>query len=372
MNSDEPPRDIEQLLGDPDLAEALGSDQFKQILDHVPVAIAVSELNPTERIVYSNEEFARLIGQAVSDIVGRQWEHLPGEATAAQDLRSMGEVVVEGRDYIGAYAIARDGASVIVDAWSSVIEDDAATPVFRLVALVETAERAGTVLDELEARVREKDTQLRELQHRVKNNLQMITALIRVEAKGVADRTTTEGYDRLAGRVEALGVLYRLLSDAEPGEGVDLGVYLSAVASAVMRAHAVEGIHLDLQVDTWPVSIDVAMPTGLVVNELLTNALKHAFTGREGGTIVLHSTNGPDGCRVVVADDGVGLPEGATWPRPGKLSALIVRSLLHNAKARFDVQSAPGEGTRITIAFRPENAAPAAEGLSGSDGITRP
>ena len=128
-----------------------------------------------------------------------------------------------------------------------------------------------------------------------------------------------------------------------------------------MRAHAVEGIHLDLQVDTWPVSIDVAMPTGLVVNELLTNALKHAFTGREGGTITLHSLNGPDGCRVVVADDGVGMPDGATWPRPGKLSALIVRSLLHNAKARFDVRSAPGEGTRITIAFRPENAAPAAD-----------
>jgi PAS domain S-box-containing protein len=360
MASDEPPRDIEQLLSDPDLAEALGSDQFKQILDHVPVAIAVSELIPTERIVYSNQEFARLTGQSVSELVGRQWDQLPGEATAAQDLRSMGEVVVEGRDYIGAYAIPRDGAAVIVDAWSSVIEDDAARPVFRLVALVETAVRGGSVFDELEAQVREKDTQLRELQHRVKNNLQMITALIRMEAKGVADRSTSEGFDRLAGRVEALGVLYRLLGDAESGEGVDLGVYLSAVASAVMRAHAVEGIHLDLQVDTWPVSIDVAMPTGLVVNELLTNALKHAFTGRAGGTIIMHSTNGPGGCEVVVADDGVGLPKGASWPRPGKLSALIVRSLLQNARARFDVRSAPGEGTRVTIAFRSENAAPPA------------
>ena len=56
-----------------------------------------------------------------------------------------------------------------------------------------------------------------------------------------------------------------------------------------MRAHAVEGIRLDLKVDTWPVSINVAMPAGLVVNELLTNALKHAFAGRDGGTITLHS-----------------------------------------------------------------------------------
>jgi hypothetical protein len=55
------------------------------------------------------------------------------------------------------------------------------------------------------------------------------------------------------------------------------------------------------------------------------------------------------------------MPDGAIWPKPGKLSSLIVRSLLHNAKAHFDVRSAPGDGTQVTIAFRPENAAPAAD-----------
>ena len=166
-----------------------------------------------------------------------------------------------------------------VDAWSNVIEDEDGTPTFRLVALVEAG---TTALDELHERVLEKDTQLRELQHRVKNNLQMITALIRVEANGVTDRSTGEGFDRLAGRVEALGLLYRSLAEKGPDDAVDLGIYLSEIASAVMRAYAVEGIHLDLQVDAWPVSIDVAMPAGLVVNELMTNAFKHAFQGREG------------------------------------------------------------------------------------------
>ena len=83
-----------------------------------------------------------------------------------------------------------------------------------------------------------------------------------------------------------------------------------------MRAHAVEGIRLDLQVDTWPVSLDVAMPTGLVVNELLTNALKHAFGGRDGGGPRLHCTTLAAGCRVVVADDGVGLPRASPGPSP--------------------------------------------------------
>ncbi|MDP3855376.1 sensor histidine kinase [Phenylobacterium sp.] len=348
---------VEQLLDSPDLAVALESDRFKQFLDQVPVAVAVSELTPNERIVYANLEFERLTGRDGDRIVGGLWTDLPGEASTGE-ARALGEAVAAERDYIGSYALPRDGDPLTVDAWSNIIEDDEGEPVFRLVALVETVASATSVLDELHERVREKDTQLRELQHRVKNNLQMITALIRVEAKGVADRSTGEGFDRLAGRVEALGLLYRSLGEAGPEEAVDLGVYLSEIASAVMRAHAVEGIRLDMQVDTWPVSLDVAMPAGLVVNELLTNALKHAFVGREGGTITLRCNNQADGCRVFIADDGVGLPQGASWPKPGKLSALIVRSLLQNAKARLDVESTPGEGVRVTIVFTSEDAAP--------------
>ncbi|WP_207801751.1 sensor histidine kinase [Phenylobacterium hankyongense] len=350
-SDDIPSGPVEQFLDSPDLADALGSDRFKQFLDQVPVAIAVSELHPSERIVYGNVQFERLTGQPTSDILGQRWERLPGAAVDPQQPRPMGEAVAEERDYIGAFTIPHAGGERTVDAWSNIIEDDDATPVYRLVALVEAASRNPTILDEMAERVREKDTQLRELQHRVKNNLQMITALIRIEAKGVADRSTGEGFDRLAGRVEALGLLYRSLGESATEDAVDLGVYLSEIASAVMRAHAVEGIHLDLQVDTWPVSIDVAMPAGLVVNELLINALKHAFVGRDGGTITLHCTAEDGRCRVVVADDGVGLPPGVSWPKTGKLSALIVRSLEQNAKAKLGVRSAPGEGMRVTIDF---------------------
>jgi len=124
----------------------------------------------------------------------------------------------------------------------------------------------------------------------------------------------------------------------------------------VIGAHAVEGIRLDLKVDTWPVSVNVAMPTGLVVNELLTNTLKHAFAGRDGGTITLRGLVDDAGCRITVADDGVGLPEGATWPAPRKLSALIVQSLRQNAKAEVAFASEPGQGVKATIFFAREDA----------------
>ncbi|HEY5712146.1 MAG TPA: ATP-binding protein [Allosphingosinicella sp.] len=128
-----------------------------------------------------------------------------------------------------------------------------------------------------------------------------------------------------------------------------------------MRAHAVEGIHLNLQVDSWPVSLNVAMPARLVVNELLTNALKHAFKGSDSGTISLRCEVEAGGCRVVVADDGVGLEPGAEWPAPGKMAALIAKSLEQNANARIEVDSSPNQGLCVTIFFDRADAEPEAK-----------
>ncbi len=83
----------------------------------------------------------------------------------------------------------------------------------------------------------------------------------------------------------------------------------------------------------------------------MTNALKHAFDGRDGGTIKLHSLVDETGCKVIVADDGVGLPSEWSGRSPASLSALIVRSLRENAKAQLDVESTPGVGTAVTIRF---------------------
>jgi two-component sensor histidine kinase len=351
------PQRGEQLLETPHLAGALQSDQFKSFLDHVPVAIGVSELRPSERIVYLNKEFERLSGRSESDLTGKLWGSLTGSATASNDHRQLSDAISDDQDYIGAFTI--DAASAVsLDAWSNIIRDDDGVPMFRLVALSEARQRSDQGQLQLERLIREKDTLLRELQHRVKNNLQMITALIRLEARALPDEAIGSSFDRLAGRIEALALLYRSLSEASGDDGVDLGTYLSEIASAVMRAHAVEGIHLDLQVDSWPVSLNVAMPAGLVVNELLTNALKHAFRGRKGGTITLQCVVGPSGCQVVVADDGVGLGAGVIWPTPGRMAALIAKSLEQNANARIEVASEASKGLRVTIFFDRADADP--------------
>jgi PAS domain S-box-containing protein len=338
-DADDKAEKVESLLATPDLAGALESEQFRRFLDQVPIAIAVSDMSGQERIVYANPEFERLSGRTAADLADQAWSIFDAPAQADGEPGSLGAAIAEASDFVGTYRMTRaDQAPSLVDAYSNVIQDDTGRPAYRLAALVDVTSHNFEDREELAQRLREKDTLLLEVQHRVKNNLQMITALMRIEARNA--------------QIEAIQILYSLLSDHGAEDTIDLGVYLSRVASAVLLAHAGEGIRLDLKVDIYPVSVNVAMPTGLVVNELLTNALKHAFAGRAAGTITLHSLTDADGCRITIADDGVGLPEGVTWPKRGKLGSAIVQSLQENAKARLEVDSRPGEGLRVTIVFK--------------------
>lgn len=342
---------VDQLLDTPDLATALESEQFKKFLDQVPIAIAVSDLGAEERVVYANPEFEKISGLNAARLTSDNWAALSGVGLHGQKDRPLSEAIIEETDFVGSFRLERSQKSpVIVDVYSNLIEDDNGRICFRLVALVDVTAHRDVDGATLEKRVHEKDTLLRELQHRVKNNLQMITALIRMESRN-AEVADHKRFERLAGRIDTLAILYQTLSAEDHKDEIDLGVYLSQITSAVMASHSVEGIRLDMKVDTYPVSIDVAMPAGLVVNELLTNALKHAFRGRESGTITMHSVSSGESCRVVVSDDGVGLPEGEIWPKPGKLGALIARSLIENAKAKFEVNSKAGQGTKVTMTF---------------------
>ncbi len=352
---------LTDLLGDRDLAGALDSDHFKQFLDHVPFAIAVAELQPEERITYVNLEFERLSGQPAAELRHQPWSSLKAIGSNEGNERHLSDAIPEGEDHIGSFRMgpkSSAGESIDVDAWSNVIQDEGGTAMFRLVALapVQPARRseAHAALEQLH----EKDMLLRELQHRVKNNLQMITSLIRLASRQAAVNDVGDSFDRLAGQVSALALLYDTMVGQDTNGSIDLGTYLSQIASAVMKAHAMEGIRLNLKVDSWPVSINVAMPTGLVVNEVLTNALKHAFTGREGGTITLESLVEGQGCTVIIADDGIGLPQGAVWPTSGRLGWLIVESLRQNAGATLDVTSSPEKGVRVAIGFGRADAAP--------------
>jgi two-component sensor histidine kinase len=335
-----------------------GGEQFERYFDQVPFAIIVARMAATETIIYANPAFERLVSQRLAEFQGKSWDCLSGRDCEGGE-RGLGAAIAGSVERVGVFRLEPPGRDIVtVEAFSNIIANDHGRPAFRLAALMDIGERNLIRLHEFEQKIVEKDVRLLEIQHRVKNNLQMITALIRIEARNIREKETGEKFDRLAGRIESIQIIYQLLSDSEESDEIDLGVYLSKIAASVMSAHGAEGIRLDLKVDSYPVSVNVALPTGMVANELLTNTLKHAFLGREGGTITLHSLTDLDGCSVVVADDGVGLPEGVLWPKRGKLGELIVDSLQQNAKADLKVESRPGRGTKVTIRFTREAAAP--------------
>jgi PAS domain S-box-containing protein len=342
---------VNDLFDSLELTEAIETGEFQLFLDNIPIAIAIAKLvSGDQRIVYANKAYEALTGQTLADIRGRGWSILESFVLEDEPQLKFREAIEKSDDFVGTFKREQPKLT-LVEAYCGVIENDDLDKVYRIVALMDVTEREKAQREEFARRLHDKDVLLKELQHRVKNNLQLITALIRLDARNQPNGNRTK-LDRLAGRIETLQLLYRDLTAEGLGQAVDLGHYVSEIATAVMHIYAVDGIRLDLKVDHAPVSINVAMPVGLLVNELLTNTFKYAFEGRKSGLITvrcLHESE--DRYQVVVADDGIGLLEDVTWPVPGKLGALILQTLRENVATEFKVDTARGKGMRVTINF---------------------
>jgi len=351
---------VNDLFDSLELTHAIETEEFRLLLDHIPIAIAVGKfVRGDQRIVYANRAYENLTGQRCADIYGRGWSILDSFELEDEPHQRFSEALSNSDESVGVFKRGQP-SPLIVEAYSGVIENEDAGKTYRIVALIDITERGKAQREEFARRLRDKDVLLKELQHRVKNNLQLITALIRLDARNQRNGDTVN-LGRLASRIETLQLLYKDMAADEFGQTIDLGHYISQIATAVVYTYAVDGIRLDLKVDHAPASINVAMPVGLLVNELLTNAFKYAFSGRDSGTITVRCLRQADAhYRVVVADDGVGLAEEITWPVQGKLGALILQTLRENAEVDFQVESRPGEGMCVTIgiAHRPKTQRP--------------
>ena len=344
---------VNELFESLELTQAIETEEFRVFLDQIPIAIVISRLvRGAQRIVYANKAYETLTGQASADIRGKGWSILDSFRLEDEPHLTFSEALPSSEDFAGTFKREQPKLT-LVEVYSGVIENEDAGKAYHIVALIDVTQRERAQREEFARQLRDKDMLLKELQHRVKNNLQLITALIRLDARNQKNGDVVN-LDRLAGRIESLKLLYEDLTAEGLGQAVDLGHYVSQIATSVMHTFAVDGIRLDVKVDYAPVSVNVAMPVGLLVNELMTNAFKYAFNGKDGGTIMVRCLIVEEGeyqYRIVVADDGIGLPEGVTWPLAGKLGALILQSLRENADTDFSIVTEPGKGTRATVNF---------------------
>ncbi|MEX1133198.1 MAG: sensor histidine kinase [Flavobacteriales bacterium] len=190
----------------------------------------------------------------------------------------------------------------------------------------------------------EKEVMIKEIHHRVKNNLQIVKSLIRFQMDQVKDPRTLELFNECVNRVSAMALVHEQTYLSKDLANIDVGNYFNSLIRDLVHAYSV-GIELrmdvDIRVDT--LSVDALVPLGLLINEVISNSFKHAFKGRSTGTIIVHlDGNEADGLRMRIGDDGVGLTDRNSWKKPQSLGMELIHTLAGQLDVDVELIDAPG------------------------------
>jgi two-component sensor histidine kinase/integral membrane sensor domain MASE1 len=212
-----------------------------------------------------------------------------------------------------------------------------------------TAELAAAVA-ELEHHNQEKETLLREIHHRVKNNLQVVCSLLNLQADG-HPAELVEFAETCKARVRSMALVHEHLYQSQNLQSVPVGVYLGALLEELACAQPVAGrVAYEVKVQDIVLPVDQAIPCGLIVNELVTNALKHAFpAGRRGSITVSLAETSADQLELIVGDDGAGMAEQAELHRSDGFGLTLVSMLADQLQAALRITRHPG--TRVELSF---------------------
>ncbi|HOX48120.1 MAG TPA: histidine kinase dimerization/phosphoacceptor domain -containing protein [Spirochaetia bacterium] len=221
--------------------------------------------------------------------------------------------------------------------------------------------RAWALLEEkreAESRLRrslaEKEVLLKEVHHRVKNNFQIVSSLLSLQAEAVGDGAARDALLESEQRIRSMALIHEKLYESDDYARIDFPDYLRSVAARLEAAYRApeRGIGIGFETEPVDLSLETAIPLGLVLNELVTNALVHAFPEGKKGSISISFRKCGEGAVLAVADDGVGLPAGFDLERQKSLGCQLVRMLSLQAGGRPEVETGPG-GTRISIRLAP-------------------
>ncbi|AQR74276.1 sensor histidine kinase [Sphingomonas sp. LM7] len=220
------------------------------------------------------------------------------------------------------------------------------------VALAEMFRRSvHRATQERDRQIAERELFLEEFDHRVKNNFTLVAALLDMQRRRAGEGETADALTSALARVESIARAHRHLyrGAATPGT-VDMASYLHELCTALADALFLRGaITIECGSDHAAIPRDRAVSIGLVVNELVTNAAKHAFKGREGGTISVRFAAHPPGWRLIVADNGMGMSaETRATGRPGGLGQRLIDGFVRQARGTMLVESG-SDGTVVTV-----------------------
>jgi two-component sensor histidine kinase len=199
----------------------------------------------------------------------------------------------------------------------------------------------------------EKGVLLKEIHHRVKNNLQIISSLLSLQTGQIKDPQSLELLRESQNRIRSMALIHERLYRSEDFSRVDFEQYVNGLATFLVRSYANGSRTCNLRVDVRDVylGVDIAIPCGLIINELVSNCLKHAFpSGQRGDVSVVFSKEGEQFV-LCVADNGVGLPGDIDLKKVESLGLQLVETLSTQIGASLAIRSSPGKGTTFTVSF---------------------
>jgi two-component sensor histidine kinase len=205
---------------------------------------------------------------------------------------------------------------------------------------------------ELQKRVERRTAWLAEVHHRVKNNLQIISSLLMLQAEKLSNAADKAVFDECRDRIYSMARLHEQLYSNGESSDLDFAAHLREMAEMLVRSHTPKGCNLALDVHADPVAVDLdtAVTLGLIANELLLNALKHGFNGRPAGKVTVELYEG--NCnQMTVRDDGYGLPPGFDARKNAGLGLELVLGMTSQIRGEAKIENDPAGGTRTTIFF---------------------
>jgi two-component sensor histidine kinase len=205
---------------------------------------------------------------------------------------------------------------------------------------------------------REKEVLLQEIHHRVKNNLQIITSLLRMQSRAVQDPAFSDALLECQNRVAAMALIHDKLYRARDLARVSFPEYVRDLTNNILTSYTLpaSSVRVNLEVDDLSLSLDSAVPCGLILNELMSNCLKHAFPLGHSGTVHVGFHAAGDQLCLVVRDDGVGMPAEVDLERTSSLGWRLIRALVQQLGGF--VQCHTAGGTVVELRFARQNAPP--------------
>jgi len=342
------------------------ADPFAAAVRATRMAMVIT--NPTlpdNPIVYANEAFQRLTGYDLEEIIGRNCRFLQGPDTDRDAVAKVRHAIDHGENVeIDLLNYRKDGSTFWNALYMSpVFSDDGQVQFFfasqldvterieaqsyisRQKAMVENEVRNRTA--ELEAALEAKTLLLHEVDHRVKNNLSMIGALLRLQASTISDPAIGDKIGAMLERIDALATIHRRLYQSEDIRIFDIGAFLSNLLSDIIGVSGRTNIMVKTEIQSIQILSDRAAPLGLMLNEVLTNAIKHGFSNGRDGTLRAIARRDGDVGVISITDDGPGMP---TTVRSDGLGRTLISRLARQLGAKANWTDAQ-PGTTVTITF---------------------